>query len=55
MDRYSSKDSRSSPKKDEIVAWLAVFKKYVGGEQMPDEDFTVLPYRSLRPIYDEYD
>ena len=54
LDRYERKDEKASPKKDEIVAWLSVFKKYVGGEQMPDEDFTVLPYRTLSPIYEEY-
>ena len=44
LDRYDMKDSRKSPKKDGIVAWLSMFKKQVGAELMPGEDVVVLPY-----------
>lgn len=54
FDRYEQKDSKPSPKRDELVAWLKLFKKHVGGEPMPNEDVTILPYRNKISIFEEY-
>ena len=54
MDRYDRTKARTTPKKDLVIAWLSVFKKEVGGERLPDEDFVVLPYKDIAPIYEEY-
>jgi hypothetical protein len=53
-DRYQLKEYKPSPKKDELVAWLKLFKKHVGGEPMPNADITILPYHNKRAIYEEY-
>jgi hypothetical protein len=52
-DTHESKELKRSPKRDEIVAWLSLFANHVG-DKLPDEDITVLPYRSLSGVYDEY-
>ena len=45
---------RSVPqKKNEILAWLLLFAKHVG-DKPPDEIVTVLPYRQIKPIWEEY-
>lgn len=43
----------NSPLRDQISAWLPIFSKDVG-DQLPDEDITVLPYRHVSAIYEEY-
>ena len=37
----------------EIVTWMKLFAKHVG-DKLPDEDITVLPYRCLKPLFEEY-
>jgi hypothetical protein len=39
--------------RDEFVVWLHVFAKNVG-DKLPDENMTVLPYKNLFSIYEEY-
>lgn len=43
----------NAPLRDQISAWLPIFSKNVG-DQMPDEDVTVLPYRNLNAVFEEY-
>ena len=40
-------------KKSEVKAWLLLFAKHVG-DKLPDEQVTVLPYRQIKPIWEEY-
>ena len=47
------KDKAVAQKKNEILAWLLLFAKYVG-DKPPNESITVLPYRQIKPIWEEY-
>jgi hypothetical protein len=42
-----------SLKRNEILVWLLLFAKHVG-DKPPDETVTVLPYRQIKPIWEEY-
>lgn len=45
--------NEKTPLRDQISGWLSIFAKQVG-DRMPNEDVTVLPYRQLNAIYEEY-
>lgn len=52
-DKQIPKDDKQAPLRDEIVAWMSIFCKHVG-DKLPDQQITVLPYRSLAAVYEEY-
>ena len=52
-DRRTFKEVKAE-KKNELTAWLEIYANDVGGN-MPHEDCTVLPYRNITPIFEEYE
>ena len=46
-------DKASNFKKNEVRSWILLFAKHVG-DKAPNETVTVLPYRQVLPIWQEY-
>ena len=51
--KVSDKALASNFKKNEVRSWILLFAKHVG-DKAPNETVTVLPYRQVLPIWQEY-